>query len=114
MTLLRAQSALLPHDEAPQQPWRRLLSALSPHRWRIAAGFVGLILSSAVGLAFPLLIGQEIGQVLAQRDYARLDAFALLLLGLFAIMAAGGFLQTYFLGAVGERVVFDLRTRLFQ
>src|SRR5262245_12070856 len=97
-----------------QPPWRRLLAALGPHRWRIVAGFIGLGLSSAVGLAFPLLIGQAIGQVLALHDYARLNEFVLLLLGLFALMAFGGFLQTYFLGAVGERVVYDLRTQLYR
>jgi signal transduction histidine kinase len=61
---------------------------------------------------FWLLLGQQIGQVLELRDFSRLNTFALMLLGLFAIMAVGAFLQTYFLGAIGERVVYDLRTPL--
>jgi subfamily B ATP-binding cassette protein MsbA len=115
-TLPLADSAALAPAKAatPPPPWRRLLGALGPHRWRIAAALVGLVLSSAVGLAFPLLIGQAIGQVLALHDYGRLNQFVLLLVGLFVVMAAGAFLQGYFLSAIGERVVYDLRTQLYR
>jgi subfamily B ATP-binding cassette protein MsbA len=110
-----APIALEETDARPTRPpWRRLLAMLGPQRWRIAGALAGLVLSSAVGLAFPLLIGQEIGQVLALQDYSRLNVFALALLGLFALMAVGSFLQTYFLGVIGEQVVYDLRTQLYR
>ncbi|KAB8140077.1 ATP-binding cassette domain-containing protein [Chloroflexia bacterium SDU3-3] len=90
-----------------------MLAMLGPQRWRIALALLGLLLTSGVGLAFPLMIGQQIGQVLEQGDYGQLNSFALGLVGLFVVMAAGGFVQSYALGSIGERVVYDLRTQLY-
>src|SRR5262245_48917815 len=111
---LTKESAPARQLSQPPAPWRRLLATLGPHRWRLAGALLGLALSSAVGLAFPLLLGQALGQSLAQQDYTQLNRFALMLGGLFALMAIGSFLQTYFLGAIGERVVYDLRIQLFK
>ena len=36
-----------------------------------------------------------------------------MLIGLFCVQAVGGFVQTYLLGVVGERVVAQLRGELF-
>lgn len=108
------QNALEPIRSSRQVPWRRLLGYLRPHWLRMAIAIVGLVISSLVSLAFPLLIGQTIAQVLDQASYAQLNQFVALLLGLFVIMAAAGFVQTYFIGVTGERIVFDLRTSLYQ
>lgn len=94
--------------------WRRLLGYLRPHRWRMVAALLGLIVSSAAGLAFPLLIGQTLGQVLAAANLSQLNNFVLGLVALFAVMAVGNFVQTYALGITGERVVYDLRTNLYR
>src|SRR5687767_432721 len=36
--------------------WRRLFSYLRPYRWRMALAVLALLLSSGLGLAFPLVI----------------------------------------------------------
>ena len=94
-------------------PWRRLFSYLRPH-WRpFAIALVGLVLSSALGLAFPLIIAGITTEVVAGGDGPGLDRLILALLALFGVQAVGGFLQTYLLGVVGERVVAQLRGELF-
>ncbi|MBC8076544.1 MAG: ABC transporter ATP-binding protein, partial [Chloroflexales bacterium] len=103
-----------PLRELRQTPWRRLFGYLRPYRWQMALAIVGLLVASAIGLAFPLIIGEAVGQVLAQGDYGLLNRFVLLLVGLFAIQAVGEFVQTYWLGAVGERVVYTLRSTLYR
>ena len=85
--------------------------ARSGGRSRLA--LVGLVISSAVGLAFPLIIAGVVTQVVAGGDSAGLDALIVMLIALFLVQAAGGFLQTYLLGVVGERVVAQLRGELF-
>jgi subfamily B ATP-binding cassette protein MsbA len=67
-----------------------------------------------VGWGLRGMLWSALGLVGAQHDLARLNTFALSLAGLFIVMAAGSFLQTYFLSAIGEHVVYDLRTRLYQ
>ena len=94
-------------------PWGRLFAYLRPH-WRpFALALVGLVISSAVGLAFPLIIAGITTEVVAGGDAGGLDALILMLVALFVVQAAGGFLQTYLLGVVGERVVAQIRGQLF-
>ena len=80
---------------------------------RFSIALVGLVLSSLIGLAFPLVIAGITTEVVAGGDAAGLDRLVLILLGLFCIQAVGSFLQTYLLGVVGERVVAQLRGDLF-
>ncbi len=94
-------------------PWRRLFSYLRPH-WRpFAIALVGLVIGSGLGLAFPLIIAGITTEVVAGGDGPGLDGLIVMLIALFSVQAAGGFLQTYLLGVVGERVVAQLRGELF-
>ncbi|MDQ2966428.1 MAG: ABC transporter ATP-binding protein/permease, partial [Chloroflexota bacterium] len=86
---------------------------LRPH-WRpFALALVGLVISSAVGLAFPLIIAGITTEVVAGGDAGGLDGLIVMLIALFLVQAAGGFLQTYLLGVVGERVVAQIRGELY-
>src|SRR4029078_2203445 len=86
-------------------PWARLFRYLRPNRLPFAIAMVGLVFSSLIGLASPLVIAGITTAVVAGGDGAGLDRLVLLLLGLFCIQAVGSFLQTYPLRVVGERVV---------
>ena len=61
-----ATRALTTPPGAP--PWRRLLGLLRSHVWYLVIAGIGLLLSSAVGLALPLLIGDAVGRVVARHD----------------------------------------------
>ena len=94
-------------------PWRRLLGYVRPHLRLFGLALVGLILSAGLGLLFPLLIARITTVVVAGGDTAGLDRLVLLLIVLFSVQAVGSFLQTYFLGVVGERIVARMRSDLF-
>ncbi len=94
-------------------PWRRLLAYLRPHLGLFALALVGLGLSAGLGLVMPLLIGRITTVVVAGGDMANLDRLVVGLLVLFAVMAAGSFLETYLLGVIGERIVATMRAQLF-
>ena len=94
-------------------PWARLFGYLRP-QWRpFSIALVGLVIASAVGLAFPLIIAGITTEIVAGGDGGGLDRLILTLIGLFSVQAVGSFLQTYLLGVVGERVVAQLRGELF-
>ncbi|MBK9945131.1 MAG: ATP-binding cassette domain-containing protein [Kouleothrix sp.] len=105
-------------DAAPEPigsvDWRRLIRFLRPYRWRMALAIGALAVTSAVGLAFPLLIVQLLDAVLKQRDEAQLSALALALVGLFLVQAAFTFFQNYTLSYIGEWIVLDLRSALYE
>jgi len=94
-------------------PWRRLARYLRPHVGRFALALLGLVLSAGLGLLFPLLIAQITTVVVAGGEMAGLDRIVLLLIVLFSVQAVGSFLQSYFLGVVGERIVARMRSELF-
>jgi subfamily B ATP-binding cassette protein MsbA len=94
-------------------PWRRLLAYLRPHRVPFGIALLSLLLGSALGLLVPLVIAGIATQVVTGGDSAGLNQLVLFLLGLAAVSAILGMVQTTLLGIVGERIVADLRGQLF-
>src|SRR4051794_2177926 len=94
--------------------WRRVISYLKPYKLRMTIVLIALLLSSAAALAFPLVIVRLLESVLRQRNMTQLNLLALALVGLFLFQSAVTFLQTYNLTYVGERIVLDIRTSLYE
>jgi subfamily B ATP-binding cassette protein MsbA len=94
--------------------WGRLFGYLRPYRLRMAVAIGALIVSSAVGLLFPLVIVQLLETVLNDRRLDSLNALALGLMGLFFVQALFSFVQSYNLSYIGERIILDLRTGLYR
>ena len=94
-------------------PWRRLFGYLRPQAGLFAIAIVALLVGSAIGLAFPLVIAGIASQVVEGGDPAGLDRLILGLISLFAVQAVASFVQTWLLGVVGERVVAQLRGELY-
>jgi subfamily B ATP-binding cassette protein MsbA len=110
--------AFAPPDNQPRESlrsvnWFRLLGYLKPYRGRMILATLALLLSTGFGLAFPAVIAQLLDSVTKSREAGPLNMLAALLVGLFLLQAAFGFVQSYLLTYVGERIVFDLRTKLY-
>src|SRR6266487_337652 len=93
--------------------WRRLFGYLKPYRGRMALALLALLLSSGSGLLFPLVIVRLLDSVTQIKSYGPLNALAGVLVGLFLLQAAVSFVQSYLLTYIGEHIVFDLRTSLY-
>ena len=74
---------------------------------------VALVFSSAIGLAFPLVVRYLMDAAFVTRNLSNLNAIALGLLGLFAIKGVLNFFEVYLLGTTGEHVIARLRKDLF-
>lgn len=103
-----------PVRQSRQVPWRRLFGYLRPHVGSMLIAMVALLVSTGASLALPLFIGTAVGDVLTRGSLAELNQLIILLIGLFVVMAIASFVQTYFLGVVGENIVYELRTSLYQ
>jgi len=91
----------------------RLWPRVRPHRKALALATLTLLLSAAIGLAFPMVVGYLLDSAFVQRDRDTLDKVALGLVGLFLVQAVLNYAQTYLLSATGERAVAGLRQELF-
>ncbi|MGI9659431.1 MAG: ABC transporter ATP-binding protein [Gaiellaceae bacterium] len=101
--------------------WRRtirrtalLVRLTAPYKLRAALAVISLLAATAAALALPLLAKLAIDEGISKGDTGRLGT----VVGLFVGAAALGWLatagHTYFTSWVGERVLADLRSRLFR
>ncbi len=91
----------------------RLLSYARPYRVRLAIALLSLLVAGVLGLAFPQVVRMLIDAAFVERDSAKLNRLALLLVGVFAGQAGFSFLRTYLLSYAGERIVADVRTQVY-
>ncbi len=91
----------------------RLTPRLRPYRTLLAWAMVLILVGSAIGLAFPLVIRELLDAAFLAGDQALLNQVALFLVGLFLVQAVVNFGQSYLTASVSERVIADLRRDLF-
>lgn len=92
---------------------RRVAEYARPYR-RMLVGFLLTIVAEALlGLAPPLLFRTIIDDALPQKDTALLGWLALAVVGAAVLNALLGIVERSFSSRVGEGLIFDLRTQLF-
>jgi len=93
---------------------KRMLALLKPYRWTFAMGQTMMLLATACGLAYPLVVRQ----IFDTPSGAANGSGWLLWIGILGACFLVGQAATYFkdwnLGRVGEQIVRDLRERGYQ
>jgi ATP-binding cassette, subfamily B, bacterial MsbA len=92
---------------------RRLAPRVVPFRVSLSVAAVLLLFSTAVGLAFPLVVRELLDAAFLRGDGGLLNTIAIGLLVLFLIQAFVNFTQSYLTASVSERVVAGLRKDVF-
>lgn len=78
----------------------------------VYAGFATLT-NSALNLVAPLLIAHIVDTYIVTRQFSGALSFGLILLGLYIIGLFTSYAQTRLMGGMGQRVLFNLRTKIF-
>ncbi len=94
--------------------FRRLLAFVRPHRGRLIIALIAIITGSLLNLAGPYTLQFLIDAVFRQNDASLLNRITLILIGIFAVQGVFYFVRAYQLQFIGERVMADLRLRLFE
>ncbi|GCE12030.1 ABC transporter ATP-binding protein [Tengunoibacter tsumagoiensis] len=92
---------------------RRLLSLAQPYGWKLLITMILTAITSTLSLAYPALTGQVIDSIILDKNANALHNMIFILLGLVVIQSILSFWQSYWLSMIGERVVIDLRLRLY-
>jgi ATP-binding cassette, subfamily B, bacterial len=93
---------------------KRTLAFAAPYAPLLAAFLLVVVLSSAVGTAYPLLYREIINSGIMKADSPLIIRLAVLIAVLGVVDAALGILQTSLSAKVGSAIVLSLRSRLFQ
>lgn len=92
---------------------RRLLALVRPYRWRVA-GALGLLLSvGALQLVGPMMTRRVIDVAIPAKDSALIVQSTVFLLLALTAQVLGAYLETVVTGTLGQRVMHDLRRRVF-
>lgn len=96
------------------QGWRRILVFVRPYLLRFIIGLVLTGVASVIWLSVPLGVKSLLDSVFEQSDRRLLNLLGWGLLALFAVQALISFISGYFIAWVGERVVTDLRKKIYE
>jgi ABC transporter fused permease/ATP-binding protein len=105
----------------PAERLRRVFAYVGPHRGRMAAALLCLLVASGLGLVYPYYFGELAGAAFTNASpadraaaYASLGQNSLVLVVIFLAQAVFVFFRHYYMTWLGERVVTDLRIDLFR
>ena len=96
-------------------PMAQLTSLVRPYRLTLFAAILALLIGTAMGLVYPQVIRYLIdGALLEEGGSDRLNQAIGLMLLTFVVHSVFTFGRAYLFNSVGERVVADLRVRLYE
>ncbi len=92
---------------------RRLLAYLKPYRWYVVLAVAILLLASLAQIAGPFLTKIAIDRYVVTGDLDGLVRICAVFLAVLLVAFFMDFGQTYLINWIGQKVMYDLRTRLF-
>ena len=104
-------------DEKPSLSWnllKRVLGYSSAYRWHLAGMLILILANSGLSLLSPLILRDLIDVTIPSKDIQRLTMLSLGLLALPALKGAISVMQRRLNTEVGEGVIFDLRSALYE
>ena len=93
---------------------RRLLSTLGPYRWRFFLAMILMLISSSAAVAGPYLVKVALDSGLSAGSLTVLRQTVLLYLLVAIIQWTSTYLRVYLMPRVGQSIIYDLRSRLFE
>ncbi len=92
----------------------QLIGFFKPYKFRLLVAIFVLIIAAAAALALPIAIKLIIDQGYLLQQPEMLDRYFILLLAIVAVMAVFSAIRYYLVMWLGERIVADIRSRLYQ
>ncbi|MCB9012319.1 MAG: ABC transporter ATP-binding protein [Actinobacteria bacterium] len=100
-------------EQRPTRKLRKLIPMFAPYKWRALTTILLMLVVTATGLAGPALAQVAIDHGIGDSNSGVLVLTVVLFVAAGLIGVVAGYWQTYLSAWVGERVLLDLRTRVF-
>jgi ATP-binding cassette, subfamily B, bacterial len=108
-----SQDPDIAHHQLSQGVVRRVLRFAKPYRFLIAVFVALVVILAALAVAPPLLFKEIIDHGVLQGDRRVVIIVSLILAGIAVLQAVLGMVQRWFSSTIGEGLIFDLRTQVF-
>lgn len=93
---------------------KKLLPLLAGENKQLILAAIAILINSGLTLAAPVLIGQAIDKYVQTKQFHGVLVYGGILLALYLVVFAAGYLQTQIMGAVSQRTLFNLRNTVFK
>ena len=92
---------------------RKLMPILKGERKNISVAFLALIGNTLTALVVPLIIAHTINTSILQKNYPGVLKASLVVFALYLVGFIASYIQTKWMGTVGQHILFSLRNQLF-
>lgn len=92
---------------------RNLAPLLADEKRPLLVALGSILLNAVLNLCGPLLVGHTIDTYIQAKQYTGVLVSAGMLLGMYLIALVSAYIQTSWMGGVGQRVLFKLRNAIF-
>ena len=92
---------------------RRIAAFASPYRRQLTVFLVTVTASAVIGVATPVLAGRVVNAITGRSDPSVVVWIALVIAGLAVLDAVLSLAQRYYSATIGEGLIFDLRSQVF-
>lgn len=97
----------------PKGTWRRVFAFAAPYRPQLVIFLVIITGSALIGVVTPVLAGRVINDITLHAAARAVVQIALVIAGLAVIDAALSFTQRWYSARIGEGLIYDMRTAVF-
>jgi ATP-binding cassette subfamily B protein len=94
-------------------PIRRLLPFIFRYPWQFGLTLLFLLISALSSLVVPSLAGNIIDKGFVEKNIDKVGEYGLIAIGVAVVMAVASAARFYFISKLGERVLTDLRRKVF-
>ena len=119
----RGRGRAFDYEDPPERPadpairrayFRRVVALFRPYRRRLSGVLALILFSSALGVIPALLLRQVIDEALPEQDLWLLNWLVAGMVAIAVVTGALGVIQTLLSNQVGQRVMHDLRTAVYE
>ncbi len=111
---LRTRREQQDRDNEEMGNFTRLMGYLAKYWHLVFLSMFAVVAATGLNLVSPLIVREVVDRVLVEKEYSTLPLLTLAIVGVSALRGVFRFVQRYVQSYVGQRVVFDIRTDLFQ
>jgi ATP-binding cassette subfamily B protein len=100
----------------PTKPFaalRKLMPIIKGERKILSVAFLALIVNTLTALVVPLIIAHTINTSILQKNYPGVLKASLVVFALYLVGFIASYIQTKWMGTVGQHILFSLRNQLF-
>jgi ATP-binding cassette, subfamily B, bacterial len=112
MRAMRRDRAVL-EKQLPPGIWRRVAQFAKPYRRELAIFLVMVVGDALIGVLTPILAGRVVNNITRHGEAGTVVKIALVIAGLAVIDAGLSFSQRWYSARIGEGLIYDMRTAVF-